>query len=88
MGFGVSRFVKAVIMFCLLLHLGTLSTMNSNKAFNSLSINKETGLILTGSSDPIIRLWDPRSRGDNIRVHCLKKILCVSLVTTFCKILY
>jgi len=41
---------------------GPVATMTSNKSFTSLSLNSASGLVITGSTDPNVRLWDIRSR--------------------------
>ncbi|KAK5666031.1 hypothetical protein BDV3_006964 [Batrachochytrium dendrobatidis] len=38
------------------------STMNCEKSVNCLAFSKESGLIVTGHSDNLVRLWDPRSK--------------------------
>uniref|UniRef100_A0A915EPH9 NLE domain-containing protein n=1 Tax=Ditylenchus dipsaci TaxID=166011 RepID=A0A915EPH9_9BILA len=41
---------------------GPVGTMNSNKSFTSVSLNHSSGMAITGSADPVIRLWDVRSK--------------------------
>uniref|UniRef100_A0A1I7YMJ0 Ribosome biogenesis protein WDR12 homolog n=1 Tax=Steinernema glaseri TaxID=37863 RepID=A0A1I7YMJ0_9BILA len=40
---------------------GQITKMNSPKAFTALSVNPFNGTLLSGSTDPTVRLWDPRS---------------------------
>ncbi|KAI1718691.1 NLE domain-containing protein [Ditylenchus destructor] len=41
---------------------GPVTTLNSNKSFTSLSLKSSSSVAITGSADPIIRLWDFRSK--------------------------
>jgi len=45
---------------------GTSQNLVSNKPFTSISLNKSNGLVLTGSADPVVRLWDFRSHEGSI----------------------
>uniref|UniRef100_A0A0N5CPW8 Ribosome biogenesis protein WDR12 homolog n=1 Tax=Thelazia callipaeda TaxID=103827 RepID=A0A0N5CPW8_THECL len=42
---------------------GQLSTLTAKKAFTSMSVSSTSSMLITGSVDPIVRLWDPRSHG-------------------------
>ncbi|KHN86869.1 Ribosome biogenesis protein WDR12 -like protein [Toxocara canis] len=41
---------------------GYTGSLSSTKSFTCVSTCPSNGLIITGSVDPVIRLWDPRSR--------------------------
>jgi hypothetical protein len=41
-----------------------VASLISNKAFTALALNPMVnGLAVTGSTDPLIRMWDLRSKG-------------------------
>uniref|UniRef100_A0A0R3S422 Ribosome biogenesis protein WDR12 homolog n=1 Tax=Elaeophora elaphi TaxID=1147741 RepID=A0A0R3S422_9BILA len=40
---------------------GQISTLTAKKAFTCISMCSSSGMLITGSVDPIVRLWDPRS---------------------------
>ncbi|KAL3998549.1 WD domain G-beta repeat family protein [Acanthocheilonema viteae] len=40
---------------------GQTSTLTAKKAFTSISLCPSNSMLITGSVDPIVRLWDPRS---------------------------
>uniref|UniRef100_A0A1I7VXW7 Ribosome biogenesis protein WDR12 homolog n=1 Tax=Loa loa TaxID=7209 RepID=A0A1I7VXW7_LOALO len=40
---------------------GQISTLAAKKAFTSISMCSSSSMLITGSVDPIVRLWDPRS---------------------------
>jgi hypothetical protein len=43
---------------------GPVASLISNKAFTALALNPMVnGLAVTGSMDPLIRMWDLRSKG-------------------------
>ncbi|VDK44519.1 unnamed protein product [Anisakis simplex] len=42
---------------------GHTNSLRSTKPFTSLDVCPKNGLIITGSTDPVVRLWDSRSRG-------------------------
>ncbi|OZC12524.1 WD domain, G-beta repeat protein [Onchocerca flexuosa] len=40
---------------------GQINTLTGKKAFTSIAVCSSNGMLITGSVDPIVRLWDPRS---------------------------